>query len=106
MLTSESRALAQKITIRLGQRFKTGKLIEVDTSSLLSRYFSESGKHVSKIFDQVCDAAEEQTTLICVLIDEVESLAASRSSSAAGNDCKDGMRVSVTIWQACLWSHC
>lgn len=88
------RALAQKLTIRLGKQFTIGKLVEVNTHTLLSKWFSESGKLVNKMFDTVHAMAEDESTLICVLLDEVESLAGSRERSASGVECVDGLRVS------------
>jgi GTPase SAR1 family protein len=39
--TSLCKALAQKLTIRLGHRFTHGELIEINTHSLFSKWFSE-----------------------------------------------------------------
>jgi SpoVK/Ycf46/Vps4 family AAA+-type ATPase len=51
--TSLSRALAQKISIRLSARFTETILIEVQAASLFSKWFSESAKLVNHLFDQV-----------------------------------------------------
>ena len=88
-----SRALAQKIVIRLGQQFPTGKLVELNANSMLSKWFGESGKLISKAFDEIHAMAQVKTSLICVLLDEVETLAGSRDVSMAGSDCRDGLRV-------------
>ncbi|KAF2090825.1 AAA-domain-containing protein, partial [Saccharata proteae CBS 121410] len=90
--TSLCRALAQKLTIRLGRFFTTGKLVEINSQSLLSKWFGESGKLVSKTFDRIQSLSDDETTIVCVLIDEVESLTASREKSATGNECGDAMR--------------
>ena len=47
--TSLSRALAQKVAIRLSDRFAYGHLIEVNSHSLFSKWFSESGKLVQRM---------------------------------------------------------
>jgi len=39
--TSMCKALAQKITIRMGYRFTHGELIEINSHSLFSKWFSE-----------------------------------------------------------------
>lgn len=86
--TSLCRALAQKITIRMSHRFEGGKLIEMNTHALLSKWFGESGKLVSKAFDEIISIAngEDEANLICVLIDEVETLTAVRGSRGEVGD--------------------
>lgn len=86
-------ALAQKLTIRLGRHFTQAKLVEISSHSLLSKYFSESGKLVAKLFEDIQDMAEDEETLICVLIDEVESLTGVREKSVKGNETNDALRV-------------
>jgi SpoVK/Ycf46/Vps4 family AAA+-type ATPase len=39
--TSLCKALAQKITIRLGNKFNRGELVEINSHSLFSKWFSE-----------------------------------------------------------------
>ena len=83
--TSLCCALAQKLSIRFGSRFSSGvTLVEVNAHSLFSRWFSESGKLVGKLFAKVGELLEDPDALVCLLIDEVESLSASRSASANG----------------------
>ncbi|KAK5124835.1 hypothetical protein LTR16_003448, partial [Cryomyces antarcticus] len=90
--TTLCRALAQKLTIRLGRHFSSGELVEINTTSMLSKWFSESGKLISRMFESIHAMADEETTFICVLIDEVESLTGSREKSANGNECSDALR--------------
>lgn len=87
------RALAQKLTIRLGHQFECGTLVEINTNSLLSKYFSESGRLVGAAFERVRYIALDQTKLVCVIMDEVETIAGSRERSSAGTECSDGLRV-------------
>ncbi|UPR04475.1 pachytene checkpoint-like protein [Chloropicon primus] len=76
------------------------KLIEINAHSLFSKWFSESGKLVSKLFQQIRDLAElaldldsgGQKSLVFVLIDEVESLAVARKQSIEGGEPSDGIR--------------
>mmetsp|Transcript_31134 Transcript_31134/g.67391 ORF Transcript_31134/g.67391 Transcript_31134/m.67391 type:complete len:335 (-) Transcript_31134:2445-3449(-) len=80
--TSLCRALAHKLTVRLSDRFVNGGyLLEVHSHSLFSKWFSESGKLVSRLFDRIREMVEDDPdALVCVLVDEVESLAAARSA--------------------------
>ena len=48
--TSLCKALAQKLAIRLSDRYNYGQLIEINAHSLFSKWFSESGKLVMKLF--------------------------------------------------------
>ncbi|KAK5002214.1 hypothetical protein LTR28_011703 [Elasticomyces elasticus] len=87
-----SRALAQKLTIRLSRHYTSGKLVVINSHALLIKWFSESGKLVGKMFEDIQAIANEETSFICVLIDEVESIAGSREKSAQGSDCSDRLR--------------
>ena len=51
--TSLCRALAQKLVIRLGEFFTSGQLVEINSHSLFSKWFSESGKLVQKMFTEI-----------------------------------------------------
>ena len=64
-------ALAQKLSIRLSHRFSRGELVEINAHSLFSKWFSESGKLVMKLFDNIRDMLSDDSALVCVLIDEV-----------------------------------
>lgn len=87
------RALAQKLSIRLSGQFKSACLVEINTNALLSKYFSESGKLIGAAFERIRNMAQDKTKLVCVLMDEVETIAGSRERSSAGGECNDGMRV-------------
>jgi SpoVK/Ycf46/Vps4 family AAA+-type ATPase len=92
-----SRALAQKLSIRLRKRFSHGKFIEINSHSLFSRWFGGSAKLVGKIFEEIEDLVDEdEDTFVCVLIDEIESLTSSRQSAASGSEPGDSMRVGRT----------
>eukprot|EP00514_Thraustochytrium_sp_LLF1b_P012592 CAMPEP_0184546596 /NCGR_PEP_ID=MMETSP0199_2-20130426/5048_1 /TAXON_ID=1112570 /ORGANISM="Thraustochytrium sp., Strain LLF1b" /LENGTH=394 /DNA_ID=CAMNT_0026941015 /DNA_START=78 /DNA_END=1258 /DNA_ORIENTATION=- len=91
--TSLCQALAQKLSIRLDHSFARTELLEVNSHSLFSKWFSESGKLVSKLFSYVHELAEDANTLVCILIDEVESLAAARSAAVSGSEPSDSIRV-------------
>ncbi|XP_043477419.1 pachytene checkpoint protein 2 homolog [Leptopilina heterotoma] len=91
--TSLCKALAQKAAIRLGNHYTHGELIEINSHSLFSKWFSESGKLVMKLFDEVKNLLEDPKALVCVLIDEVESLAHMRKSCTNGTEPSDAIRV-------------
>ena len=93
--TSLCRALAQQLSIRLSKKYATSKLIEIDVQSLFSKYFGESGKVVSKLFDMVeAILQQEPQTFVCVLIEEVEGLASTRQHSVTSHEPQDALRVS------------
>ncbi|KAI9087521.1 hypothetical protein K1719_030391 [Acacia pycnantha] len=91
--TSLCKALAQKLSIRFNQRYPQCQLIEVNAHSLFSKWFSESGKLVAKLFQKIQEMVEEENNLVFVLIDEVESLAAARKSALSGSEPSDSIRV-------------
>ena len=74
--TSLCKALAQKLSIRLSSRYTTTELAEINFHSPFSKWFSESGK--LNMFTEIKRLMEDPRFLVCVLIDEVESLTASR----------------------------
>ena len=85
--TSLCRALSHKLAIRMNHIFPAGGyLLEIKSHSLFSKWFSESGKLVSKLFERIREMVEDEpNSLFCVLIDEVESLASSRVGSGGGS---------------------
>ncbi|KAI3454424.1 hypothetical protein Pfo_011087 [Paulownia fortunei] len=91
--TSLCKALAQKLSIRFSSRYPQCQLIEVNAHSLFSKWFSESGKLVAKLFSQIQEMVEEENNLVFVLIDEVESLAAARKAALSGSEPSDSIRV-------------
>jgi len=91
--TSLCRALSQKLSIRLSPLFSRSCLIEINAHSLFSRWFSESGKQVLQLFEQIHRIAADPEMLVCVVMDEVESLAAARQSAMKGNEPSDSIRV-------------
>lgn len=91
--TSLCKALAQKLSIRFGDRYSRGQLIEINSHSLFSKWFSESGKLVLKLFKKIREYLENSEYLVCVLIDEVESLAHSRNAAFSGSEPSDSIRV-------------
>ncbi|PVH85690.1 AAA-domain-containing protein [Cadophora sp. DSE1049] len=96
--TSLCLGLAQKISIRLSSTYKSTKLIQIKTAVLLSKYYSESAKHVDEIFNMIIAMCEERPDgFICVLIDEVESIASSREFSTQHGESLDSMRATNAL---------
>ena len=65
--------------------YKRTRLIQIKAAALLSKYYSESAKQVDKIFSslqQMCENDPQE--FVCVLIDEVETLAIDRQANAHG----------------------
>ncbi|XP_057465387.1 pachytene checkpoint protein 2 homolog [Actinidia eriantha] len=91
--TSLCKALAQKLSIRFSSRYPQCQLVEVNAHSLFSKWFSESGKLVAKLFQKIQEMVEEENSLVFVLIDEVESLAAARKAALSGSEPSDSIRV-------------
>jgi hypothetical protein len=56
------------LAIRLSERYAYGKLIEVNAHSLFSKFFSESGKLVQRLFDQIQKTLQDEDAFVCVLI--------------------------------------
>lgn len=91
--TTICHGLAQKLSILYSNRFSYGIILEVNTHSLFSKWFAESGKMVKKLFSRLHEIADDSSALVFVLIDEVESLATARQSSMNGSDPSDAIRV-------------
>lgn len=49
-------------------RYSNCQLIEINAHSLFSKWFSESGKLVLKMFDKIKEFIEDGTSFVCVLI--------------------------------------
>ncbi|KAE8683564.1 Pachytene checkpoint protein 2-like protein [Hibiscus syriacus] len=94
--TSLCKALAQILSIRFSSRYPQCQLIEVNAHSLFSKWFSESGKLVAKLFQKIQEMVEEEHNLIyaaAAAADEVESLAAARNATLSGSEPSDSIRV-------------
>lgn len=58
-----------------------------------SLLYLQSGKLVLKMFTKIQEYVEDPQALVCVLIDEVESLTHARQSALAGTEPSDSLRV-------------
>lgn len=91
-------ALAQKLSIRLNQYYPETKLFQVKTSMLFSRWFSESARKVDELFttiEKLCQA--NRNHLMCIVIDEVESIAGSRSAGSQHGGSQDNLRATNAL---------
>ena len=91
--TTLCRALAQRLAVRMSYLYENAVLVEIHTHSLFSKWFSESGKLVARLFEHIEELVEESDTLVVVLIDEVESLTSARTSALNGTEPGDAVRV-------------
>ena len=66
--TSICKALAHKVSIRMSDKYDEFQFVEINSHSLFSRWFSESGKLVQKMFDQLLELLEEPKTFLFVLV--------------------------------------
>ncbi|RAL12044.1 putative pachytene checkpoint component Pch2 [Aspergillus homomorphus CBS 101889] len=91
--TSLCRGLAQKLAIRLGKDYPQSKLFEINAHALGSKFFSEGAKLVDQMFERIDVLLEEEDeTLVCVFIDEIETLAARRDRALSNNEPFDAIR--------------
>lgn len=49
-------------------RYHNARLLEINSHSLFSRWFSESGKLVQKLFSSITELVDEEDTFVVVLI--------------------------------------
>lgn len=91
--TTLCKGLAQKLAIRMSHVYSSAILVEIHSHSLFSKWFSESGKLVARLFEHIQELVEEPDTLVIVLIDEVESLTCARATSMNGSEPSDAVRV-------------
>lgn len=54
--------------LTLGRRYEHGKLVEINSHSLFSKWFSESGKLVQRLFAAVTDMVDDESGFVVVLI--------------------------------------
>lgn len=76
--------------------FPRCKLVEIDAHSMFSQYFGESMKVVDKVFAMIESMLDEdEKTLICVFIDDLDTLADKRQYAGASIEPNDSLRVCV-----------
>lgn len=106
--TTLCRSLAQKLVIRkeypkLIHCFDNkpkGILVELSCARLFSRWFGESSKNLESVFEDlraILSSPENQNLFVCLLIDEVETIAGSRKDILSKNESSDSLRVVNTL---------
>lgn len=58
-------------------RYEHGKLIEINSHSLFSKWFSESGKLVQRLFAAVTEMVDDESGFVVVLIGKHRTVAPS-----------------------------
>ncbi|KAF3159411.1 Pachytene checkpoint protein 2 [Orbilia oligospora] len=92
--TTLCRALAQKIAMRSFSKFNRTILLEINTKTVLSRWFTESSKLVDALFDWIhTQTSSAPDHFFFIMIDEVESIASSRKAAASANEPADAIRI-------------
>ena len=90
--TTLSRAIGQKVGVRYPQL--DARLVDVNLCSLFSKYFSESSSRVGRVFGELeAFATARADAFLIVILDEVESISASRSRAISSSEPSDAVRV-------------
>ena len=92
-LTDQAFTFTDNIDDTANDSYEHGKLIEINSHSLFSKWFSESGKLVQRLFAAVTEMVDDESGFVVVLIDEVESLTAARAGAMSGKEPSDALRV-------------
>ncbi|KAH3678292.1 hypothetical protein WICMUC_001616 [Wickerhamomyces mucosus] len=91
--TTLCKALAQKISIR-----KNGIFIELSCSKIFSKWLGESSQKLEFIFKELFNLIQShQEIIIIICIDEVETIANSRSQTLDNKESTDSIRVVNTL---------
>lgn len=93
--TSIAIALAQELSVDLAPPgaiiTNTSLLITVNAHALFSKWFSESGKIITRLFTSIAEEASDNKE-IYLLIDEIESLAGNRERAISAGEPSDMIR--------------
>jgi pachytene checkpoint protein 2 len=95
--TTLCRAIAYKLSIRMRRRFPKLLLLELNTSSMFTKWFGESPGLVDQAFKTAFDAAADPSNFICLMIDEIESIAGCREHSLGAQEVADAARVTSQL---------
>ncbi|TBU04734.1 AAA ATPase [Hamiltosporidium magnivora] len=94
--TSLAKSIANKISIRDKNSFY---FLEIDCSSIFSKFYGEGPKILDKIFIEVNELSIKNKVIL--LIDEIESLMVSRNITMSKNEPLDSIR-NVNTFLVCL----
>ncbi|KFY07122.1 hypothetical protein V492_07430 [Pseudogymnoascus sp. VKM F-4246] len=96
--TTLSIGLAQKLSIRLNKTFEDTTLFQLNAATLLSQYFGQSAVKIHSIFEALAaQSLESPESLTVLLIDEIESLAASREKANDRHEVHDAVRATNAL---------
>ncbi|CAF1370217.1 unnamed protein product [Adineta ricciae] len=95
--TTLCKGLAQKVSIRMKELFSRFYFYELNAGSLFSKWFSESSHNLTRFFHDITQICLDPMTFVIILIDEIESLSMSRTSSLSSNEPSDMLRVVNTL---------
>ncbi|CAF3523379.1 unnamed protein product [Adineta steineri] len=95
--TTLCKGLAQKVSIRMKELFNRFYFYELNAGSLFSKWFSESSHNLTRFFEDITQICCDPLTFVIILIDEIESLSMSRTSSLSSNEPSDMLRVVNTL---------
>jgi hypothetical protein len=95
--TTLSRIIAQALSTHSCRRFPNFLLWELSAASMFSSWFGESPAIIDATFDAAFKAASDPQTFVCIMIDEVESLAGSRERSLGNNEVADSARATSQL---------
>lgn len=94
--TTLCKALANKVAIRSGKRVF---LAEINCQNILSKWYSESGKIIQGLFDELSAAVSRKgehnnnsNDLMFILFDEIESLLINRANLIGSSEPSDSIR--------------
>ena len=91
--TTLAQALAQRLSIRLNSTFSETFLLHLRAATLLSQFLGQSAKQIHQISESIAHlSSTNPTTLYVLVIDEIESLAGSRSKANAQGEVQDAVR--------------
>ena len=95
--TTLCKALSHELSIR---DHRPSVLLCIHAHNLFSRWFSESGKLIDALFEEIMESAQGGH-FVYVLVDEVESLTLARRAALQGNEPSDALRA-VNALLTCL----
>jgi SpoVK/Ycf46/Vps4 family AAA+-type ATPase len=82
--------------IRGSASYTSAYLLEINANAVHSKYFGESSKEIVKAFANIFTLADDPQTMVCVLVDEVETITTSRKHAHDSHEVGDALRATKT----------
>ncbi|KAH8726315.1 P-loop containing nucleoside triphosphate hydrolase protein [Phaeosphaeriaceae sp. PMI808] len=95
--TALAQGLAQRLSIRLSNSYSTTKLLQITSHVMFSHLWGETMKKIGEMFDSISRMAADETQLLVVIVDEVETLAGARGAAAMKNEPVDAIRATNEV---------